>query len=126
MTLATSLENIETILRIYQDRGVKAVEAFQAGELDDAMKYLTLRKAAYYNFLAIDFELQKSDPDYLRREPFAGLWDALRGLNEKLERIIDDNRNQLGTDLTRLRKSRQKLKKFRSENLKNQNFQVAT
>lgn len=117
------LENIQSVLRIYLSRGKMAYEALESNLVDEAIELLKKRRAAYYNYLALDYRVRPSVPDYESSGPFAELWESIRAVNQDLEEIMDKQRTMLIQQRLALTKGREKLNKFKSLDSKSGSFQ---
>ncbi|SME95592.1 hypothetical protein [Pseudobacteriovorax antillogorgiicola] len=117
------LQQIEKTLRVYLHRGEKAIEAFQKGELDEAIEHLTWRKAAYHNLLVLDDQAVRSQPGYFSGDVFSSLWHLIRESSQTLESLVSVHCESLGQQLSKLQNQRTKINKFKSIHDRTQRFQ---
>lgn len=118
-----ALKQVESCLRIYRDRGNEALFALQDGSDEKAMESLKWRRAAYFNFRFYDERAQQSDPDYLQREPFVGLFREITQVDQKLARELEQQYTQAQTEWRRTRMMIGKIQRFRSGNNRSHAFQ---
>ena len=121
--LNQDLENVKSILQTYLLRGVKAGDALKSGQVDEAINLLTMQKAAYYNYLALDYRLRDRFPGYETTKQFDELWHSIKVANGELEETIHRKSHLLGKQLLALRNSRIKLNKFKSVTDGSRSFQ---
>src|SRR4051812_21731133 len=116
-------KQVRMALEVYCKRGEVALKYFSEQNFEGVEKMLQLRSAAFHNFCAIDDLARKTGYDAKTDPQVNLLIETLRGVNEKLELCVRAMRDQLGNEMARLRKTRQKLGKYRSGNLTDNRFE---
>lgn len=107
-------------LSIYLDRGRKILTLLQDGEDADAIEWVSLHRAAFHNFLAVESKYGISGMEQQALQP---IWVEIEIVNlqivEHMSRLAQTAQNQLIS----IQKEKNRLRKFRSFPMKETTFQ---
>jgi hypothetical protein len=110
-------------LRVYYDRGVKALEKLKCEDYDGSDELLNLRKAAFHNFRAADFIAVKDGyPEAILIE-MRELWRRIEVLDSELLTELTQAKERMADQLVQLAGIRAKLGKFRSSDIDSNRFE---
>ncbi len=108
------------VLSIYLDRGRKILTFLQEGKDVDAVEWVSLHRAAFHNFLAVEAKYGISGMD---QQALQRIWVEIEIVNqqivEHMSRLIQTAQNQLIS----IQKEKNRLRKFRSFPMKETTFQ---
>lgn len=107
-------------LSVYLDRGRKILTLLQDGEEVGAIEWVSLHRAAFHNFLAVESKYGISDMD---QQTLQTIWIEIEIINqqiiEHMNRLVQTAQNQLMS----IQKEKNRLRKFRSSPMKEATFQ---
>jgi hypothetical protein len=117
MTSNERRKQAESALRIYLDRGAKALASLQSGDLEQANKWLEKRDIAYRNFAALDHASRRGDDHQKLTESdeYRQLIDAVHLQNMRLKLGLRDSIKRGEDELRRNRTQSRTIGRFQTQ-----------
>lgn len=106
-------------MRVYLERGRAALALLQEQRWEEAERMLSLRKAAYHNYMTADFLARSPERNELLHE----LWREVATINDHLVAYMESSRDQLAVELAEIRGKREAIGKYHSGIKDNVRFQ---
>lgn len=112
--MATWPERACTALTVYYERGVRALELIKRNEWDEAEAILNLRKAAFHNFRAADYEALKQGYTAEQEAQLKAIWGQICSVDTELMSVMVEAKVTMEAELVRVAKVKSTLGRFRS------------
>ncbi|MCX6118998.1 MAG: hypothetical protein NT027_15795 [Proteobacteria bacterium] len=110
-------------LKVYLDRGALALADLREKKFDEADELLRKRKAAFLNFKAADHLALLEGYTEDQRLELQTLTGQINDQNQQLMESLEEAKGQLGSQLQQLSKARAAVKKYRSNEFDEFNFE---
>lgn len=107
-------KQLRLALKMYLRRGQLASAAIAESDWDKAESLLTWRKAAYYNFLAVERSELASGYDYTQDDELRTIYEGIVKVNDQLSQQILKWQEDLKDEIRASLKVKATVKKFHS------------
>ncbi len=108
------IRQLERVLSSYKARAQAALDALELEDWDGFESAMRWKKAAFHNFRAVDYLLERERPGYLQSEQWQALWQEIEGADQALADQIELQKSKLSQQLARIRNHKATLSKFQS------------
>jgi mevalonate kinase len=105
-------QQAERALRVYLERGSKALASLARGDVDHAAEWLSKREAAFRNFLALEKEAQKIEPSIAATSDWTEMLETASQQNLKLKRRLVEAMAMTQAKVSQLTASSRTIGKF--------------
>ena len=109
-----------TALRVYLDRGRKALEQFEDEDLDGFLKTLGLKAAAFHNFRAADGILASQGINL--DDEFKDIWPEIKQVDARLMDALNMATEFTKDELLKSQRVRKSIGKYRSRTYRESGF----
>jgi hypothetical protein len=112
-------EQVEAALKVYLDRGMKALALVEERDLDGLDDLLRRRRAAFHNYRVADAFLLADGIDIQSEPYFLDLLSQIATVDQRLKKEMENARRDSLLELRNCAIARRKITKFRSHKLTN-------
>ena len=120
MTIQTDLSYPKKALFSYRDRGKKLLSLFLAGEEESAVEWISLHRAAFHNFLAVEAKYGLCEAEY---SDLTIIWREIESINNAIMMHAQVFMQEAQSTLISIQRERNRLRKFRSFSAEETTFQ---
>lgn len=121
--MATWPERACTALTVYYERGVRALDCIRRDLWDEADSLLSMRKAAFHNFMAADHLAQKDGYSAEQEAQLRMVWNQTVSLDAELTAAMAEARKKMEAEMIRLSKVKATIGRFRSGQVQESNLE---
>jgi hypothetical protein len=112
--MASWPERACTALTVYYERGVRALELINRDEWDEAEAILNMRKAAFHNFRAADYQALQQGYTDEQEAQLKAIWTQICSIDTELMSAMTGAKVKMEAELVRISKVKSTLGRFRS------------
>lgn len=106
MNHLTPEEKAKIALKVYHERGVSALQALEAGNIEEFFALLDKRRAAFHNFRALDHLAMRAQVDLAEDPDVQKIWSEIEAVNKLLSATTSQAMQTMESQVTRLATSK--------------------